>query len=235
MGNTHSSDHTPRMVRKRSAIYTINLGCQSTPSIFTSTRSSTPLRQKPSSPDLHEKAGPLIYSMGHTPSRHSPAHPSSLRVVRKKICAKNYGCRSPSLDSEPSSDGSTLLHEKSTHECHGKRSCDQPHQITRCDGRHDGHGTPLVYSPQRVDPDRPRDDETIAYQAFLNVYPEYQLTWILDNLRRTDFARLDRNGETYVDFMGGALYPESLIHVHTDFLSRSILGNTHSVSKRCEY
>lgn len=33
-----------------------------------------------------------------------------------------------------------------------------------------------------------------------------------------------------MDFMGGSLYPESLIHVHTDFLSRSILGNTHSVS-----
>ncbi|KAF8161362.1 pyridoxal phosphate-dependent transferase [Crassisporium funariophilum] len=30
--------------------------------------------------------------------------------------------------------------------------------------------------------------------------------------------------------MGGALYPESLIRVHTDFLSRSVLGNTHSVS-----
>jgi molybdenum cofactor sulfurtransferase len=35
--------------------------------------------------------------------------------------------------------------------------------------------------------------------------------------------------------MGGALYPESLVRVHTDFLSRSILGNTHSVSNRCVY
>ncbi|KAJ6593168.1 pyridoxal phosphate-dependent transferase [Mycena capillaripes] len=30
--------------------------------------------------------------------------------------------------------------------------------------------------------------------------------------------------------MGGAIYPESLIRVHTDFLNRSVLGNTHSVS-----
>ncbi|KDR75602.1 hypothetical protein GALMADRAFT_68588 [Galerina marginata CBS 339.88] len=30
--------------------------------------------------------------------------------------------------------------------------------------------------------------------------------------------------------MGGAIYPESLIRVHTEFLNRSILGNTHSVS-----
>lgn len=32
--------------------------------------------------------------------------------------------------------------------------------------------------------------------------------------------------------MGGSLYPESLIRVHTDFLSSHVLGNTHSVSNR---
>ena len=70
----------------------------------------------------------------------------------------------------------------------------------------------------------------VAYTAFLKEYTQYQLTWILDALRRTDFARLDRNGETYVDYMGGSLYPESLIQVHANFLQRNILGNTHSVS-----
>ncbi|EMD32985.1 hypothetical protein CERSUDRAFT_118413 [Gelatoporia subvermispora B] len=69
-----------------------------------------------------------------------------------------------------------------------------------------------------------------AYRLFLKEYPEYQLTWILDALRRSDFARLDRTGETYVDYMGGSLYPESLIRVHTGFLHRNVLGNTHSVS-----
>ncbi|KAF8339337.1 pyridoxal phosphate-dependent transferase, partial [Amanita rubescens] len=53
---------------------------------------------------------------------------------------------------------------------------------------------------------------------------QYKLTWTLDSLRRNDFARLDRNGETYVDYYG------RLIKAHTDFLHRSILGNTHSVS-----
>ncbi|KAH9920973.1 pyridoxal phosphate-dependent transferase [Fomitopsis serialis] len=48
-----------------------------------------------------------------------------------------------------------------------------------------------------------------AYSA--SAFPEYQLTWILDALRRSDFSRLDRSGETYVDYMGGSLYPESLI------------------------
>jgi hypothetical protein len=61
---------------------------------------------------------------------------------------------------------------------------------------------------------------------------EYRLTWILDTLRRTDYTRLERSGEAYVDYMGGALYPESLIRAHADFLNRSIMGNTHSVSNR---
>lgn len=69
-----------------------------------------------------------------------------------------------------------------------------------------------------------------AFKAFVRKYPEYQLTWMLDALRRSDFARLDRSGETYVDYMGASLYPESLIRVHTGFLQRNVLGNTHSVN-----
>ncbi|KAF9038706.1 PLP-dependent transferase, partial [Panaeolus papilionaceus] len=58
----------------------------------------------------------------------------------------------------------------------------------------------------------------------------YHLTFPLDALRRTDFTRLDQRGEVYVDYMGGALYPERLIRSHTEFLVGNILGNTHSVS-----
>src|ERR1700721_4433017 len=80
----------------------------------------------------------------------------------------------------------------------------------------------VAYAPNaKVD----NEESTIAYQAFLKVFPEYQLTWILDTLRRTDFARLDRTGETYVDYMGAALYPESLIRVHAGFLNNNVLGN----------
>ena len=88
------------------------------------------------------------------------------------------------------------------------------------------HPPPLYGST----PDLSEEDANVAYKAFVKDYPEYHLTWILDTLRRTDFARLDRAGETYVDYMGGSLYPESLIQVHTEFLNRSVLGNTHSVS-----
>ncbi|KAK7052862.1 hypothetical protein VNI00_004181 [Paramarasmius palmivorus] len=73
-------------------------------------------------------------------------------------------------------------------------------------------------------------DASLAYDQFLHEFPEYRLTWIVDSLRRTDYRRLERVGETYVDYMGGSLYPESLIRVHTEFLSENVLGNTHSVS-----
>jgi molybdenum cofactor sulfurtransferase len=88
---------------------------------------------------------------------------------------------------------------------------------------------PVAYAPNTP---HTQDDATLVYQAFLRMFPEYRQTWILDSLRRTDFARLDRTGETYVDYMGGALYPESLIRVHTTFLNNNILGNTHSASNR---
>ncbi|KAG6829818.1 hypothetical protein H0H92_003361 [Tricholoma furcatifolium] len=83
-----------------------------------------------------------------------------------------------------------------------------------------------AYAPSETVP----SDAVAAYNAFLQEFPEYRSTWILDSLRRTDYARLEHTGETYVDYMGGALFPESLIRVHTEFLSRNVMGNTHSVS-----
>lgn len=86
--------------------------------------------------------------------------------------------------------------------------------------------TPLMPSISR------QDAEARAYSAFLKSFPEYQTTWILDTLRTTDFARLERTGETYVDYMGGAQHPESLVRIHSSFLNQSVMGNTHSVSNR---
>ncbi|KAF8131867.1 pyridoxal phosphate-dependent transferase [Boletus edulis] len=74
------------------------------------------------------------------------------------------------------------------------------------------------------------EQAVLAYSDFLHAYPEYHNTWIIDTLRRSDFARLDRVGETYVDYMGGAQHPECLVRAHGDFLTQSIMGNTHSVS-----
>ncbi|KAJ6458162.1 hypothetical protein DFH09DRAFT_1080560 [Mycena vulgaris] len=81
-----------------------------------------------------------------------------------------------------------------------------------------------TYAPTQ---DNISDAATIAYQEFLSTFPvtEYRLTWIIDTLRRSDYGRLETTGETYVDYMGGAIYPESLIRVLTEFLNRSILDN----------
>ena len=49
-------------------------------------------------------------------------------------------------------------------------------------------------------------------------------------LRATEFARLDRSGECYLDYTGAALHPESLVREHADRLGCTVLGNPHSNS-----
>ena len=89
---------------------------------------------------------------------------------------------------------------------------------------------PPIYTLSSIHGLTTDDPTALAYKAFLKEYPQYQLTWPIDVLRRTDFSRIDQAGETYVDYMGGALYPDSLVRVHANFLQRSVLGNTHSVN-----
>ncbi|KAF8483940.1 pyridoxal phosphate-dependent transferase [Russula ochroleuca] len=69
----------------------------------------------------------------------------------------------------------------------------------------------------------------VAYLRFLHDYPQYTSSWHVDALRRSEYSRLAQD-ETYVDYMGGALYPSSLISVHAEFLQSTVLGNTHSES-----
>jgi Aminotransferase class-V len=71
----------------------------------------------------------------------------------------------------------------------------------------------------------------LAYLRFLHDYPHYSSSWHVDALRRSEYSRLAQD-ETYVDYMGGALYPASLISVHAEFLQSTVLGNTHSESSR---
>jgi len=53
--------------------------------------------------------------------------------------------------------------------------------------------------------------------------------WFAD-LRRREFGRLDRSGEAYLDYTGSALYAESHVRRHLDYLSGTVLGNPHSHS-----
>ena len=49
-------------------------------------------------------------------------------------------------------------------------------------------------------------------------------------LRRTEFARLDEIGHTYLDYTGGNLYPQSLLDSHYSFLKGAVYGNPHSIN-----
>lgn len=64
----------------------------------------------------------------------------------------------------------------------------------------------------------------------LERYPEYATTQVLDQLRRTEYARLDADGQAYLDYTGGGMYAESQVREHAAILCGQVLGNPHSVS-----
>src|SRR4051812_19815222 len=64
----------------------------------------------------------------------------------------------------------------------------------------------------------------------LERWPGYATTAILDELRRTDYSRLDAQGHAYLDYTGGGMYADSQVRAHADLLVNHVLGNPHSVS-----
>lgn len=71
-------------------------------------------------------------------------------------------------------------------------------------------------------------DCNVAYEAFLLKYPEYAATHKLDELRATEYGRLDRQGHVYLDYTGGGLYAETQLRQHMALLSENVFGNPHS-------
>jgi len=69
-----------------------------------------------------------------------------------------------------------------------------------------------------------------ALDAFRQAYPAFDSTSILDELRATEFARLDRSGQVYLDYTGGGLYAESQLREHMRLLRQNVFGNPHSVN-----
>lgn len=49
-----------------------------------------------------------------------------------------------------------------------------------------------------------------------------------EELRAREFGRLDECGYVYLDYTGSALYAESHLRVHEEFLKHHVLGNPHS-------
>jgi len=64
--------------------------------------------------------------------------------------------------------------------------------------------------------------------AFLKSYPAYPTTHLIDDLRATEYARLDTGGHIYLDYTGGGLYAESQLRRHNRLLAEHVFGNPHS-------
>jgi molybdenum cofactor sulfurtransferase len=61
--------------------------------------------------------------------------------------------------------------------------------------------------------------------------PNYRDQDMLHNhaeLRKCEFGRLDSSRQTYLDYTGAALYPESIVRTHAEDLIQGVLGNPHS-------
>lgn len=63
-------------------------------------------------------------------------------------------------------------------------------------------------------------NETLAAQ--------YRATSKLDALRAAEYARLDAQHHTYLDYTGGGLYAESQLRAHMEMLRTHVFGNPHS-------
>ncbi|HVG95922.1 MAG TPA: aminotransferase class V-fold PLP-dependent enzyme, partial [Chloroflexota bacterium] len=65
--------------------------------------------------------------------------------------------------------------------------------------------------------------------AFRERFPEYDAPAI-DRLRATEYARLDAQGQVYLDYTGGSLYAAGQLREHLDLLAGGVFGNPHSAS-----
>ncbi len=69
-----------------------------------------------------------------------------------------------------------------------------------------------------------------AEAAFRRAHPRYDDTTVLDELRRSDFTRLDAGGHVYLDYTGAGLYADSQLSEHLELLRANVFGNPHSVN-----
>ena len=69
-----------------------------------------------------------------------------------------------------------------------------------------------------------------ARADFLARFPAYKETALLDELRSTEYRRLDERGQVYLDYTGGSLYAESQIQKHFELMRSGVLGNPHSAN-----
>ncbi|NNJ13610.1 aminotransferase class V-fold PLP-dependent enzyme [Chloroflexales bacterium ZM16-3] len=70
--------------------------------------------------------------------------------------------------------------------------------------------------------------EMDALEAFRAANPAYGETAALDELRAREYARLDAEGQVYLDYTGGGLYADVQLREHMEILRAHTFGNPHS-------
>ena len=73
-------------------------------------------------------------------------------------------------------------------------------------------------------------DRGPAEAAFLEANPSFRETALLDDLRTSEYGRLDACGDVYLDYTGGSLYAESQLAEHMRVMRDTVFGNPHSVN-----
>src|ERR1700680_3187358 len=69
-----------------------------------------------------------------------------------------------------------------------------------------------------------------ACADFVARFPDYKKTALLDDLRATEYRRLDERGQVYLDYTGGSLYAESQLQKQFELLRFGALGYPHSAN-----
>lgn len=83
---------------------------------------------------------------------------------------------------------------------------------------------------EKIHPEYVSTDMQSAYEAFLKAYPGFEKTRVLDDLRATEYTRLDKNGHIYLDYTGGGLHAESQVREHMELIQGDVFGNPHSMN-----
>jgi selenocysteine lyase/cysteine desulfurase len=66
--------------------------------------------------------------------------------------------------------------------------------------------------------------------AFRQVFPDFNSTSVLDELRTKEYSRLDELEHIYLDYTGGGLYADCQLRDHMELLRHNVFGNPHSLN-----
>ncbi len=78
--------------------------------------------------------------------------------------------------------------------------------------------------------EKPACESSPYFSEFIKRFPEYGNTKSIDDLRKTEYSRLDRLGQVYLDYTGGGLYSEKQVKDHSTLLLDHVFGNPHSTN-----